>query len=78
MVEDEYCCHGSLFNCWEECYGVGIWSASRKQTQKTIISTYENAYKNHRDRIFVAKRSGKTYVALILRDIERHDFRIYV
>ena len=78
MIEDEYCCHGSLFNCWEEPYGEGIWFETRKQTQNTIIATYENAYKNHKDRIFVAKRSGRTYIAIVLRDIDRCDFRIYL
>jgi hypothetical protein len=78
MVQDEYCCHGSLFNCWEEPFGVGIWGATRRQTNNTIIETYKEYLTNHPDRIYVAKCSGKTYVAISARDIDKCDYRIYV
>ena len=78
MVEDEYCCHGVRFNCWEEVYGVGIWNAKRKDTNKTLIEVYKYALENHPDRIFTARRSGRIYVAIVTRDITKSDYRIYL
>ena len=78
MVEDEYCCHGSMFNCWCEPHAEGIWFATRKQTQNFIIATYKEAMEKYPERIFTAKHSGKYYILIVARDIEKRDIRIYL
>lgn len=78
MVQDEYCCHGSHYNCWQEYYHTGNWGATKKDTENVIIERYKYSVEHYPDRIYIAKRSSHYYVAILARDIEKSDYRIYI
>jgi hypothetical protein len=78
MVEDHFCCYGSMMRCWQELYEVGCWGASRKYINDTLIEVYKTALETCPDRIFTARKSGKLLIVIVARDINKVDFRIYL
>ena len=78
MVEQCYCCHGSLHNCWVELYGKGIWFMSRKDVIESIYERYKKAYEEYPERIYTTKVKGRYHIYILSRDKLHSDYKIYI